>query len=108
VVRHCGLFKGTAILKVGGDPGRPEAVIAELGRDAESSRSIRLRQHGASEPAGATADRAEQRPLWIVAQSGLRRNINALEQRRCFARVSDDRRAGYMTCKSYRAWSRID
>jgi hypothetical protein len=29
-----------------------------------------LRQHGAGELAGAAADRAEQRPLWIGAQSG--------------------------------------
>jgi hypothetical protein len=35
MVRHRGgFFQCAAILEIGGDPGRPEAVVAELGGDA--------------------------------------------------------------------------
>jgi hypothetical protein len=35
MVRHRGgLFERAAVLQIGRDPGRPEAVIAELGSDA--------------------------------------------------------------------------
>ena len=67
--RRC-LFERAAVLEIGGDPRRPETVIAELGRDAGRGRApadhrigVRLRQHGARELAGAAADRAEQRTL---------------------------------------------
>src|ERR1700730_17331588 len=77
MVRHRrSLFEGAAVLEIGGDPGRPEAVIAELGFNPSRRRAptdhrigVRLRQHGARELAGASADRAEQRPLGIVAQA---------------------------------------
>jgi len=78
VVRHRrGLFQRAAVLKIGGDSGRPEAVIAELGFDPRAGRApadhrigVRLLQHRAGELAGAAADRAEQRPLGIPAQLG--------------------------------------
>jgi hypothetical protein len=78
MVRHrSGLFQRAAVLEVGGDPRCAEAVVAELGCDAGRRRApadhrigVRLRQHGAGEFPGAPADRAEQRPLWIVAQAG--------------------------------------
>ena len=50
---------GTAVLEIGDDPGCPEAVIAELGRDAGRGRAPAdhrigacLRQHGPRELAG--------------------------------------------------------
>jgi hypothetical protein len=77
MVRHRGsLFKGAAILEIGGNSRRPETVIAELGCDAGRRRAaadhrigVRLRQHGAGELASAAPDRAEQRPLGIAAQA---------------------------------------
>src|SRR5271169_2715288 len=78
VVRHRrGLFQRAAVLEIGRDAGRPEAVVAEFGCDAGTGRppadhrvGVRLWQHRARELAGAAADRAEQRPLGIVAQLG--------------------------------------
>ena len=75
MVRHrsC-FFQRAAVLEIGGDPRRPETVVAELGGDAGRRRApadhrigVCLRQHGAGELAGAAADRAEQRPLGITA-----------------------------------------
>jgi hypothetical protein len=35
MVRHRrGLFQRAAVFEIGGDPGRPEAVVAEFGFDA--------------------------------------------------------------------------
>jgi len=75
VVCHgSGLFQCAAVLEIGGDPRRPEAVIAKPGRDAGRGRtttdhgiSVRLRQHRTRELTGAAADRAKQRPLGIAA-----------------------------------------
>ena len=58
----------------------PEAVIAEPGCDARrgpragrsSPHRRLLAQHRSGELAGAAADRAEQRPLGMVAQRGAR------------------------------------
>ena len=81
MVRHRGgLFERAAILEIGGDPGRPEAMVAELGSDAgcrgapaDHRIGIRLRQHGVRQLVGAASDRAEQRPLGIVANTRARR-----------------------------------
>jgi hypothetical protein len=71
------LFERAAVLEIGRDPGRPEAVIANLGADPGCGRApadhgigIRLRQYGARQLAGAAADRAEQRPLGAAAPPG--------------------------------------
>ena len=70
-------FECAAILEIGGDSRRPEAVVAELGFNAGGRRApadhrigVCLRQHRARELVGATADRAEQRPLGIVSEVG--------------------------------------
>jgi len=71
MVRHRGgLFEGAAVLEIGGDPGRPEAVIAELGCDpgrrgapADHRVGVRLRQHRAGELASAAPDRPDSGPL---------------------------------------------
>src|SRR5271155_2560595 len=60
VPHRSGLPERAAILEIGGDPGRPEAVISEPGRDACRGRApadhrigVRLRPHPARELAGA-------------------------------------------------------
>ncbi len=72
------LFQRPAVLEIGGDAGRPKAVVAELGIDAgrggapaDHRIGVARRQHGAGELAGAAADGAEQRPLGVVADAGL-------------------------------------
>src|SRR5271155_1282918 len=69
-----------SFLEIRRDPGCPETVIAEPSCDhgrrcalADHRIGVRLRQHRAGEFAGAAPDRAEQRPLWIVAQARSRR-----------------------------------
>jgi hypothetical protein len=77
MVRHGGgLFQRAAVFQVRLDPGRPEAVVAELGGDAgrgcapaDHRIGVRLQQEGAGELVGAAADRAEQRPLGIAPQA---------------------------------------
>jgi hypothetical protein len=77
MVRHRGgLFQRAPVLEVGRDPGRPKTVVTELGFDsgrggaaADHRIGVRLRQDCAGELAGAAANRAEQRPLGIVAQA---------------------------------------
>jgi hypothetical protein len=77
VVRHRRSFlQRAAVLEVRSDPGRPEAVVAELGGDAGcprraggSSHNRCLRQHRAGRRTGAATDRAEQRPLGVIAQA---------------------------------------
>jgi hypothetical protein len=74
MVRHRrGLFERAAVLQIGGDPGCPEAVVAELCGDAGRRRApsdhrigARLRQHVAGELARAAPDRAEQWSLGIA------------------------------------------
>jgi hypothetical protein len=61
-----------AVLEIGCGPGRAETVVAEPGDDTAAATpppdhriGVRLRQHRAD----AAANRAEQRPFWIVAQA---------------------------------------
>ena len=46
------------------------SIPAAAARRADHRVGVPLRQHGARQLAGAAADRAEQRPLGIVAQAG--------------------------------------
>ena len=77
MVRHRrGFFQRAAVLEIGCDPGRTEAVVAELGFDASRCRApgdhrvgVRLREHCARQLGRAAPERAENRPLRIVAQA---------------------------------------
>jgi hypothetical protein len=77
VVRHRRSFiQRATVLEVRSDPGRSEAVVVELGGDAgcrgapaDHRIGIRLRQHRAGQRTGAATDRAEQRPLGVIAQA---------------------------------------
>jgi hypothetical protein len=79
VVRHGGrVLERAAVLQVGGDPGRPEAVVADPRADAGGKRpslhhgvGIGLRQGSAAELPGPAADRPEEPPLRIRADPGL-------------------------------------
>ena len=75
VVRHRrGFFESTAVLEVGGDSRRPEAVVAELGFDpgrrgapGDHRIGVRLRQHSARQLPHAPADRVKQRAFRMRA-----------------------------------------
>ena len=77
VVRHDGGFlQAAAVLEIGGDAGRPEAVVSGLGRDPGGGHAaldhrvgVRLGEGGRGELAGAAPNGAEQRPLGIVAKA---------------------------------------
>ena len=66
-----GLFQRATVLEIRRDPGRPDAVVAELGGDAGGVLPARdhligfglLQRRARQRPALAAADGAEQRPL---------------------------------------------
>lgn len=76
VVSHGGgLLQGPAVLEVGGDSGRPEAVVTGLGLDAGGGHApadhgvgVALPERGFGQSTGAAPDSAEQRSLGVLAQ----------------------------------------
>lgn len=78
VVRHRSrLLKGSAVLKIGCDPCRPETVVADFRPYAGRGRApanhgigVRLGQRRAGKRPGAASDCAEQRSLRIILDAG--------------------------------------
>ena len=71
-----GVFERAAILEVGGDPGRPEAVVADLGLDpghcgapTDHRIGVGLGQGGAGQ-LPRPVDRAKQGLLAVVGDAG--------------------------------------
>lgn len=77
MVRHGGgLFQRAAVLEIGRDAGRPEAVVAGFRGNAGGSEAppdhrvgVGLGERGPGQPPGAAPNRAEQWPLRVVAQA---------------------------------------